>query len=435
VRIALISFEYPPETLGGIGTYARHAAAMLAKRGHDVTVFSGTAGNSPSAENRQGIFVRRLPCASRQDFHRAAALDLAEEHKRMPFDVAEVPDLYAEGRGLRSRLAGLPMLLRAHTPLYIPSEIDFLALPAPARCLSGLHRLFSGLGHGEPPRRAWREALARVSFARSYEPERDPERQVAWESDLVASPSRRLARRLVRDWGLPPEKVRILPYPHVPDPELLALPAPTAIRTLGYHGSIRYFKGVHTLLAAMPRILSRHPGIRLEIAGASGGSPVPNISWSALRRNRMLEWKDTLDWLRPKLAAFGDRVVVRGFVPPARLAEHLSRVDLCAFPSLFDNFPSACLEAMSAARAIVATRSGGMEEMLAGGEAGLLVAPGDDRALAAAICRLIEDPGLAGRLAAEARRRLLAEYNFDRIGPLHESIYAEAISRRKGGIR
>jgi glycosyltransferase involved in cell wall biosynthesis len=75
-----------------------------------------------------------------------------------------------------------------------------------------------------------------------------------------------------------------------------------------------------------------------------------------------------------------------------------------------------------------------MEEMLAGGDAGLLVAPGDARELAAAICRLIEDPGLAGRLAEEARRRLLSEYNPDRIGPLYESTYAEAISRRKSGI-
>jgi glycosyltransferase involved in cell wall biosynthesis len=89
---------------------------------------------------------------------------------------------------------------------------------------------------------------------------------------------------------------------------------------------------------------------------------------------------------------------------------------------------------MSAARPIVATRSGGMEEMLAGGEAGLLVGPGDVRGLEEALCRLIEDPGLAGRLAREARRRLLAEYDPAVIAPRYEALYAEAIARRRSYV-
>ena len=427
----MISHEFPPDTLGGIGTYARHAASMLAKRGHEVTVFSGTGEAASILESMPGVSVHRLPSPSRQDFHGPAVAALAKEHERSPFDVAEVPDLYAEGRGLRARLPRLPMVLRAHTPLYIPSEIDFNALPPAWRCASGLRRFCGGIAHRQPIRRVWRDALARVSFRRRFNLLRDPERDVALEADIVAPPSRRLAECLKVDWRLPAGKVCVVPYAHIPAANLLALPPPTRVRTIAFHGGIRYFKGVHVLVAAMPIVLARHPDIRLVLAGSSGTSPVPDTSFTAWRQDRMLVWEDTLEWLRPQLDALGDRVTFRGFVPPDRLDDHLREADLCVFPSLFDNFPNACLEAMSSGRPIVATRSGGMEEMLADGNAGLLVEPGDVRGLAEAICRLIEDPALAGRLARAARQRLAAEYSPEVIGPRHEAVYVEAMARRR----
>src|ERR1035438_10047088 len=127
MRIALISFEYPPETPGGIATYASHATRMLAARGHEVTVFAGTV-RSGRDEQFQGVRVVRIPCAERRSFHEPAVARLADAHGRTPFDVAEVPDLYAEGAGLRDRVPSLPIVLRAHTPLFIPAEIDYSAL-------------------------------------------------------------------------------------------------------------------------------------------------------------------------------------------------------------------------------------------------------------------------------------------------------------------
>jgi glycosyltransferase involved in cell wall biosynthesis len=142
-------------------------------------------------------------------------------------------------------------------------------------------------------------------------------------------------------------------------------------------------------------------------------------------------WRDTIAWLRPQLDALGDKVQVRGFLSPVDLAQHLAAADLCVFPSLWDNFPSACLEAMSAARPIVATRSGGMEDMLGNGEAGLLVPCGDARALADAICRLIADPLLRLQLATRARERLTANYTPAVLGPRYDALYAEVKERRR----
>ena len=87
---------------------------------------------------------------------------------------------------------------------------------------------------------------------------------------------------------------------------------------------------------------------------------------------------------------------------------------------------------MSAARAIVATNSGGMLDMLGDNEAGLLVPPGQPAALAAAICRLLGDAELRANLASHARERVLRDYSAARIGPLHEAVFAEAIRKQRG---
>lgn len=431
MRLGLISYEFPPETLGGIGTYASHTVRMLANRGHDITVFAGTHASTPRAESFYGAKVLRLPCADRRCFSSAAVPALVSNHKCRSFDVAEIPDLYAEGAGLRSQASSLPIVMRAHTPLYIPCEIDFHALSSQGRWLSGLRRLLGGFLHGQDWRRTFRQVRARISFRCHYDPAHDLERAVAMEADLVVPPSRQLARRLLDDWSLAPERIRILPYAHLPAEALLALQPPERVRTIGFHGSIRYFKGVHVLLAAMRKVLARHPETKLVLAGASGSSPVPQFSFAAWKRDRMLEWHDTLTWLHPELSALGDKVLLRGFVPPDQLASHLAEVDLCVFPSLFDNFPSACLEAMSAARPIIATRSGGMQEMLGEGEAGMLVETNRMAPLAKSISRLIENPAEARTLAIRARARLQDAYSADTLGPQHEAVYREAIDLRR----
>lgn len=435
MRVAFISYEFPPDTLGGIATYARQAVAMLVARGHDVTVIAGTtaASSSPHDPASSGARILRLHCANRCNFSDIAVPALSAEHAREPFDVAEVPDLYAEARGLRETIPALPIVLRCHTPLYIPAEIDFCALPPFARQLSALRRLLSGVLHRQSLSKTWCEARARANYHDFYNPQHDPERQVAFDADLVAPPSQRLAQRLRDDWQVPVDRLRVLPYVHSPAPDLLGLPPPFSARTIAFHGGVRYFKGVHILAAAMPLIVARSPGVRFTLAGASGSSPVVDCSLRAWLADRMVTWRDTAEWLQPLFAALGDRVILRGFVRPENLATHLSEADVCVFPSLFDNFPSACLEAMSAGRAIVATRSGGMEEMLGEG-AGLLVAPGDSHALANAICRVLSDVELRNDLAVRARKRLLAAYSPSVIGPRHEELYAEAIVLRQSVI-
>jgi glycogen(starch) synthase len=103
-----------------------------------------------------------------------------------------------------------------------------------------------------------------------------------------------------------------------------------------------------------------------------------------------------------------DRIVRRGFVPHAQVPAVLASLDVLVLPSAYEELGSVLIEAMAAGLPVVATRVGGIPEVVADGETGLLVPPGDAPALAAAVDRLLADPALAKRLGASARSRAAA---------------------------
>jgi glycosyltransferase involved in cell wall biosynthesis len=79
---------------------------------------------------------------------------------------------------------------------------------------------------------------------------------------------------------------------------------------------------------------------------------------------------------------------------------------MCVAPSLWENFPYSALEAMACGLPVVATRTGGLPEMIEDGETGLLVPPGDDGALAQAICSLLECEPRRAEMGLRARQRV-----------------------------
>lgn len=102
----------------------------------------------------------------------------------------------------------------------------------------------------------------------------------------------------------------------------------------------------------------------------------------------------------------------------------LAHARVLALPSRAEGFPIAPLEAMAVSRPVVATRVGGTPELVADGETGLLVPPGDVEALAAALRRVLEDDELARRLGAGGYRRLRERFSeaamVDRVAAIWE---------------
>src|SRR5258706_8181253 len=116
MKIAFISYEYPPDTaFGGIATYVFQAATMLRKRGHHVEVFAASVNRSGS-ESEDGILVHRIDEKSRFDFGPRIGEVFARRQSVIGFDVLEGPDYSADAREAVRLVPSIPLLLKLHTP-------------------------------------------------------------------------------------------------------------------------------------------------------------------------------------------------------------------------------------------------------------------------------------------------------------------------------
>jgi glycosyltransferase involved in cell wall biosynthesis len=119
--------------------------------------------------------------------------------------------------------------------------------------------------------------------------------------------------------------------------------------------------------------------------------------------------------------------------PQAAVMSAWRRSILGVFPSVcVDACPTVVMEAMAMSRPIVASRIGGIPDLVVDGETGLLVPPGDAVALRHAIRRLLGDPELRERMATAAKRRLV-EFQASTVVPRVERVYRELLQDRAGG--
>ena len=115
-----------------------------------------------------------------------------------------------------------------------------------------------------------------------------------------------------------------------------------------------------------------------------------------------------------------------GFVPHEELQQLYARAAVVVCPSRREGFGVACLEAMAHGRPVVATRVGGLRDLVVDGETGLVVPPRDVRALRAALERLLADRGLRHRLGAAGRRRAAERFSWASATDATLAAYAEA---------
>jgi glycosyltransferase involved in cell wall biosynthesis len=134
-----------------------------------------------------------------------------------------------------------------------------------------------------------------------------------------------------------------------------------------------------------------------------------------------------------ELRALAERLGVAGRVELAGhrddAKELMAAAAVVALPSHAEGLPMTLLEAMARGRAGVATAVGGTPEVVVDGETGLLVAPGDVDGLAAALERLLRDPGLRARLGRAGRERVAERFTVERTTAAVLALYAEVVRR------
>jgi glycosyltransferase involved in cell wall biosynthesis len=129
--------------------------------------------------------------------------------------------------------------------------------------------------------------------------------------------------------------------------------------------------------------------------------------------------------LEAEAARLGASGVVRFRGETEAPLERMREMDIVLIPSLFESFGYAAIEAFSLSRPVVAARTGGLPEIISDGEDGLLAEPGSGEALAAALRRLMDEDGLAARLAAKGRRKAAADFSLERMLAGIAGVYGE----------
>jgi glycosyltransferase involved in cell wall biosynthesis len=395
MKIALVSYEYPPDSaFGGIATYMLHAATMLMARGHHVEVFAASGTREGTFEDG-GVTVHRVKELARFIFPARLGPVFAKRHGEIGFDVVEAPEYFADAAGVIQHIPEIPLVVKLHSPSYMLWKTTF----GHSRWMM-IRNYFASLRRGELP---------------PWHPHHGRERGCAMAADEVAAPCQCTADEVAKAWGLNPKLMAVVPNVYEPGPELLKINPATDTKTVLFIGRLELLKGVTTLAAAIPLVLKENPKVKFRFVGRS----IP------LRPGVQM-----LDHLRKKLAKNLDAVEFTGPVPLEQIPQMLAQADICAFPSIWDNFPTVCLEAMSAGRAVIGSSSGGMKEILDFGAAGRVIDPSRPRELADAILELMGNSALRIALGTKARQRVLEQYNPDRVGRLQEESYQRAIERR-----
>jgi glycosyltransferase involved in cell wall biosynthesis len=233
----------------------------------------------------------------------------------------------------------------------------------------------------------------------------------------VVGPSRAILDRLAGPWNLPRDRLMHVPNVFIAPPELLAIPPESATGRVTFLGRLEVRKGVLELASAIPLVLAQRPDARFRFIGRTLPMPSGGRDVRAAMLERIGRAVSEVEFID---AVAYDQV-------PGLIAES----DICAYPSVWENFPNVCIEAMAAARGVIGSSAGGMAEIIEHGRTGLLVPPKNPRAIAEAILELLNDPARRIAMGRAARAHVTTAYSPEVIGPLQEESYRRAIAHAR----
>jgi glycogen(starch) synthase len=390
MRVMVLSWEYPPVVVGGLGRHVHALCEAMAAAGHEVTVVSRHSPGAAYDEVVHGVRVVRVPeDPPLFDFEQSLlSWTMAFNHAltRAALAVADQTD---------------PEVVHAHDWLVAHAATTLkhhLGVPLVAT----VHATEAGRHQGWLPG-ALNRSIHTVEWWLTYEARR------------VVTCSEYMRWEVTRLFDLPPDKVT--PIANGVDAAPVDHDAVAAIRAeygdaplLLFAGRLVYEKGLHDVLRALPRLKRRHPGLRLLVAGEGPQGDDLRAQAKALRLGRSVEWL--------------------GFVEPDRLAALTAAADCALVPSIYEPFGMVALEAAAAGTPLVVADTGGLREFVRHGATGLRFTSGDVAGLADAVSLLLRDEVLARRLA-RAGRAALRDYTWPAIAARTVTEYARAVREER----
>lgn len=388
MKILMVSWEYPPQVVGGLARHVQELSEALTSQGHQVHVLTGPFGNEPADSRVGGVHVHRarLGYPEPRGFYQSVLnLNFAFLERAIPllreenFDLVHCHDwLGAYAAKVLKHACGLPLITTIHATEYGRN--------------SGLYT----------------DLQRQIS---------DAEWWLTYESWRVICCSKYMSGELSMVFHLPQDKLEVIS--NGVDPSRFALlpeDDPVAYRRryardqekiLFFIGRLVREKGAQVLLEALPKIRRYWPDVKCIIAGDG-----PMLAELRAKAHEL---------------QVADIVSFTGFVNDQERNRLYAISDVAVFPSFYEPFGIVALEAMATGTPVVASDTGGLSEIIVHGVNGLKAYPGNANSLADNVLTLLYRPDLARDLAGEASRDVTDLYSWAEIARKTTRVYRQVI--------
>jgi glycogen(starch) synthase len=384
LSVMMLSWEYPPRVIGGISPHVYFLSKNLVKQGVKVHVVTCDFPGAPAHENIDGVEVYRI------DSYKTPAPDFATWVYLMNLNMQK--ETAAITRKLKDKID----VFHAH---------DWLVANAGIGLKHVFRRpLLVTMHSTEMGRRNGTHTTAEKMI-------HETEAWLTYEAWKVICCSDYMIQHVKWAFGLPSDKLVMVPNgvniqcylePKNDVKEFRSKFALPEEKIVLYVGRLVYEKGIHILINAVPKILSKVDAKFIIVGSGYMKEQLLNIV-----RSMGLEHK----------------VMFEGFMDEQTLVNLQRIADVSVVPSLFEPFGIVALEAMAARCPVVVSDTGGLSEIVDHEVSGVKVYPNNPESLAWGIAKVLLDPSFANYIRENAYRKVQEKYNWEKIAQQTKHIY------------
>jgi glycogen synthase len=389
-RVLMLSWEFPPRVIGGLSRVVWSLARELAATGWNVDVVTADHPGTAEHESAGNLSVHRVKTQTdtTPDFLtwvnrlNLGLLQYALKLERKePFSVIHAHDwMVGDAAWVLKAGLGLPIVTTIHA--------------TEAGRMQGIHSELQRYIH-------------QMEWRLTYE---------SWE---VIVNSQHMYGELQRLFGLPPNKIVVIPNGTDPDQFNFTFDAQQTRATFAgpsesivlYVGRLVMEKGVQILLDAAPKVISACPGTKFLIVGT--GYYMDDLKRQA------------------QYLGIDHNVRFLGYVSDAELQQLYKIADVVSIPSLYEPFGIVALEAMAAQVPVVTSDTGGLRDFVEHMVTGITTYTGDSGSLAWGLLEVLRNPDLAARLTRDAYQKVQHIYNWKVIAKRTSEVYRKVISEAR----
>lgn len=387
MKILMLTWEYPPRIVGGIARVVHDLSHKLVKNGHDVTVVTYKEGDTPEFENDKGVKVYRV------ENYMIKPNNFTDWIMQLNFTLTAKATQIINEQGKFD-------CIHAHDWLVAYSAKtlkDSFQIPI----VSTIHATEAGRNSGI------HDDVQRYI--------NDTEWLLTYESTEVIVNSNYMKCELQRLFGLPFEKINVIPNGIninnfngiTKDYDFRRKYAMDNEKIILYIGRLVYEKGVQHLISAMPKIINGYNDTKLIIGGKGG----------------------MYDELREQAKNLGieNKVYFTGYLSSKEVQKMYKSADIAVFPSTYEPFGIVALEAMLAGVPTVVSDIGGLNEIVDHGINGMKSYAGNSNSIADSVLALLYNHQLCNNIVKNAKTKVKQEFNWNKIAQDTFFTYEKAI--------